>query len=280
VVDAEPLLVRAIAPLERLGEPFEWFRAVGYHGLVLSLMGRYREGCADLDRVLVRAHEIGQPSLLSAAHLMNGTSFAFTGDWPRAIEYLRKVVHWASQTGDKLHLSLAWSGMSWALAHLGERDAARDHRARGTEIAASMGGRLMLGDWYEAGDGDIALIEGRAEDALVIAERVAASSKAAGLVFSHGVAERVHGLALEMLDASRRDEVDAHLTASIDILRSGGIEVQALRTELAWAELERLRGDEGAAAARWGRARALCTDRMCPYALAEIDGRWRAGHGH
>jgi tetratricopeptide (TPR) repeat protein len=275
-LDAEPLLARAIAPLERLGEPFEWFRAVGYHGLVLSLMGRYRDACADLDRVVVRAHEIGQPSLLSAAHLMNGTSFVFTGDWPRAVEYLRKVLHWATQTGDKLHLSLAWNGLAYALLNLGERDQAREHRQRGHEISASMGGRLMLADWYEANDADMALADNRLDEALARAEQVATASKAAGLVLSHGLAERIWAQALAARDGAR-DEVDRHLAASVEVLRGGGLEVPALRTELVWAEIERARGQHEQAGQRWREARAAAVDRMCSFAQADADGRWRRG---
>jgi serine/threonine protein kinase/tetratricopeptide (TPR) repeat protein len=271
-LEAEPLLARAIAPLERLGEPFEWFRAVGYHGLVLSLMGRYREASADLDRVVVRAHEIGQPTLLSAAHLMNGTSFVFTGDWPRAVEYLRKVLHWANQTGDKLHLGLAWSGLGFALCHLGEHAQAREHRGTGRDIAASMGGRLMLSDWYEAGDADMALLMGDVDEALTLAERVATASKTAGLALSHGIAERVWGEALAR--RGRRDDALIHLAASADGLRAAGLEVPALRSELAWAEV--LRGsDPDAAEARWRDARARSADRMCSFAQAEADTRWK-----
>jgi serine/threonine protein kinase/tetratricopeptide (TPR) repeat protein len=271
--DAEPLLARAIAPLERLGEPFEWFRAVGYHGLVLSLMGRYREASADLDRVVVRAHEIGQPSLLSAAHLMNGTSFVFTGDWPRAVEYQRKVLHWASQTGDKLHLGLAWSGLGFALCHLGEHDQAREHRGTGRDIAASMGGRLMLSDWYEAGDADMALTMGEVDAALALAERVAPASRTAGLVLSHGNAERVWAEALARL--GRLDDAELHFAASVEALRAAGLEVPALRSELAWAEVLRAR-DPVLADVRWREVRARCADRMCSFAQAEADTRWKS----
>jgi tetratricopeptide (TPR) repeat protein len=271
--EAEPLLARAIAPLERLGEPFEWFRAVGYHGLALALMGRYREACVDLDRVMARAHEIGQPSLLSAAHLMNGTSFVSTGDWPRAVEFLRKVVHWATQTGDKLHLSLAHSGLAWALSQLGDAGAAREHRAQGLAIADAMGGRLMLSDWYEASDAEAALADRRIDEAAAIAERVAAASRAADLVFSQGIAERVLGRVRAR--QGRYAEADDWFAASIATLRRGGVEVQALATELAWAEADHARGDRAAAAQRLTQLRSRAALQLNPYALAQAEACWQ-----
>ncbi len=154
---AEPLLARAIAPLERLGEPFEWFRAVGYHGLSLVALGRYEAGVAELRRVCARASEIAQPNLLSAAHLMSGSTYLFSGDWPRVVEHLGQVVDHASVTGDKLHLSLAWSGTGWAYSHLGRHDEAEVCRERAKRIADDLGGHLILNDWFRAGDAEIAL---------------------------------------------------------------------------------------------------------------------------
>lgn len=271
--DAEPLLARAIAPLDRLGEPFEWFRAVGYHGLALALMGRYQEACAELERVLVRAHEIGQPSLLSAAYLMNGTSCVSTGDWSRAVELFDRVLHYGGQTGDKLHLSLAHNGLAWALSQLDDAPGAADHRARGRAIADAMGGRLMLSDWYEASDAEAALANNLIDDAAAIAERVARVSGAADLVISQGIAERV--LARVRARQGRYTEADIWFATSITTLRRGGVEVQALFTELAWIEANHARGDRGSAARQWTQLRLRAAEQLCPNALSNADARWR-----
>src|SRR4029078_8473615 len=59
---ADPLLPRAIDPVERMDEPFEWFRVVGYHGLCLVLMGRYAEGRRELQAIIERAGQGKEPS--------------------------------------------------------------------------------------------------------------------------------------------------------------------------------------------------------------------------
>jgi tetratricopeptide (TPR) repeat protein len=269
---AEPLLARAIAPLERVGEPFEWFRAVGYHGLSLVAMGRHPEGVAELNRVRERARQIGQPNLLSAAHLMSGSTFLFSGDWPLVIENLEKVLEYAGQTGEKLHLSLAWNGIAWAHAHTGEPTRAEESRARGERIAASMGGRLMLDDWYRAADAEMALLAGRIELARERAERVAAATAAAGELFACGVAERVLG----ETSALQGDlaNADRHMAASIAWHERGGIYVQIARTRLRWALALRRSGEEARASTLHAVAREDFARFRCGYALEECERVW------
>jgi tetratricopeptide (TPR) repeat protein len=263
---AEPLLARAIEPLERLGEPFEWFRAVGYHGLSLLAQGRYREGVAELARVRGRAHEIGQPSLLSAAYLMSGSTFLFSGDWPLVIEHLERTLAFAEQSGDRLHLSLAWSGIGWAHSHLGDQAAAQDCRLRAQRISEDLGGRLMLNDWFQAGDAEIALNAGRHDEARGRAQEIAGAS-ASGKLFSRGVAERVWGevAALE----GDAEEADTHMTRSIALHSAGGIEVQTARTRMRWAMQCRRRGDAARADGLAQIASRQLESYGCEYALDE-----------
>ncbi|HMI86401.1 MAG TPA: protein kinase, partial [Polyangiaceae bacterium] len=190
---AEPLLAQSLGPVERQGDPFEWFRAVGYHGLSLVLLGRYREGVREFDRMIAHAEQFRQASLLSPAHIMSGTTYLLAGDWPMALSYLRKACTYATETGDKVHLNLAYSGVGWASSYLGQHDEARTARNKAKEIALAMGGKLMLDDWYRAGDAEIAWNAGDHDLALRLAETVVESSAASGLLLSQGIAERVWG---------------------------------------------------------------------------------------
>jgi tetratricopeptide (TPR) repeat protein len=272
---AEPLLGRAIAPLERIGEPFEWFRAVGYHGLSLVAMGRYAEGVAELDRARERARQIGQPGLLSAAHLMSGSTFLFSGDWPLVVENLEKVLEFAGQTGEKLHLSLAWNGLAWAHAHVGEHAKAEECRARGERIAASMGGRLMLDDWYRAADAEMALLAGRVELARERAGTVAETAGAAGQLFACGVAERVMGETSAL--QGNLSEAERHISASIAWHERGGIHMQIARTRLRWAVALRRAGEEARASMLYRVAREDFARFQCRYALDEGERLWLGG---
>ncbi|WXB15134.1 AAA family ATPase [Pendulispora albinea] len=274
--EAEPLLAQAIGPLERLGEPFEWFRAVGYHGLSLVAQGLCEAGFSELDRVRARAREIGQPSLLSAANLMTGSTCLFSGDWPLVIEFLEYTLEFAGQTGDKLHLSLAWSGMGWAYSHMGQHEKAEDCRAKAQRIADTMGGRLMLNDWYRAGDAEIALNAGDHDQAMRRARELLEEHSGGGKLFSRGVAERVRAeVAAAMGD---HDLADEHLRASIAFHERGAIHVQVARTRFRAALQLRRRGDASRERANELYQRALGEFRTfrCDYAVAECQRVWCA----
>jgi serine/threonine protein kinase/tetratricopeptide (TPR) repeat protein len=273
-LEAEPLLAQSIGPMERLGEPFEWFRAVGYHGMSLVLLGRYREGVQELARIVGRAREVQKPNLLSASCLMAGTTHLLAGDWPQTLAYLEEVRVHATVTGDKLHLSLAWSGIGWASSQLGRHDEARAARATARTIASAMGGKLVLDDWYRAADAEIALNAGDVDEALQLATAVVDASAPAGLLLSHGIAERVRSDVLAL--RGDRDGADASMRESIMVLERGGLHAPATRSRLAWALQRRAQGDAAAAERLHLEAIHQLEAFGCEYAHCEALRRWKA----
>jgi serine/threonine protein kinase/predicted ATPase len=269
---AEPLLAQAIGPVERMDEPFEWFRAVGYHGLCLVLMGRYGEGRRELQRIIDKAGQVKQASLSCATHIMTGTTYLLAGDFSQAQSHLAQACALASETRDRLHLNLAWNGAAWVNGLLGHHAAARAARQQAMEIARAMGGRLMLDDWYGAAEAETELEAGAVEHALELARSVAEASARQGLLLSQGIAERVWGIALSRL--GQDGPALEHLERSLAVLQSGGLEMQSTRTRLQQALL-------------WKRQRQLtraeqCYERTCNelehygciYALADAIKRW------
>ena len=271
-LEAEPLLAQSIGPMERLGEPFEWFRAVGYHGMSLILLGRYREAVQQFARILGRAREVQKPNLLSASCLMAGTSYLLAGDWPQALACLEEVRVHATQTGDTLHLSLAWSGIGWASSQLGRHGEARAARDTAQSIASAMGGKLVLDDWYRAGDAEIALNAGDADLAFELATRVVDASSAHGLLLSQGIAQRVRGDVLAL--RGQHDAADVDMRAGIDVLERGGLHAPATRSRLSWALQRRARGDLEGGEKMYRDVIDQLTAHGCEYALAEARTRW------
>ncbi len=273
-LEAEPLLAQSIGPMERLGEPFEWFRAVGYHGMSLVLLGRYREAVQELARVIGRARQVRKPNLLSASYLMAGTSHLIAGDWPRTLEHLEEVRSLATQTGDRLHLSLAWSGIGWACSQLGRHAEGEAAREAGRSISSAMGGKLVLDDWYRAGDAEMALNAGRIDEAFDLASELARSSESRGLLLSQGVAERVRSDVLAR--RGQHEAADAAARAGIAALEKGGLYAPATRSRLAWALQRRARGD----AAEAGELLREVIDQLarhgCEYAIEEAQRRWES----
>ncbi|MBV8672615.1 MAG: AAA family ATPase [Acidobacteriaceae bacterium] len=268
MLEAAPLLAQAVAPLEHLGEPFEWFRAAGYHGASLIATGRYEEGVARLASVVARAKEIDQPSILSAAYLMRGSAYLFSGDWPLVIDNLEEVVELANITGDKLHMSLAWSGIGWARSHMGSVKEAGICRRKGVDIAQAMGGRLMLEDWYQAADAEMCLHSGELGLALHLAEAVADQSRGAGRLFSLGIAERVQGEVLAQYAHS--SEADRHMRNSVAALEEGGMVLQADLSRANWAVQLRRRGSGDDAQHLFHQVQGRFERVGCAFALSEL----------
>jgi tetratricopeptide (TPR) repeat protein len=273
---AEALLARAVEPLEHLGEPFEWFRAAGYHGASLIATGRYKEGVAQLDIVLARAKQIGQSSMLSAAYLMRGCSYLLSGDWPLVIDNLTEVLDLASQSGDKLHMSLAWSGIGWARSHLGSIDNARICRRKGAGIAQALGGQLMLADWFAAGDAEMALHAGELELAMQRAREIVDQSRVAGRLFSWGVGERVLGEVMAYY--ARFSEADEHMRRSIATLEEGGLVLHAELSRAPWGIQQRARGSEDESRPLLTNAKERLESFGCMFSLAQVE-RWEAQIG-
>jgi len=269
---AEPLLARAIDPVERMDEPFEWFRVVGYHGLCLVLMGRYAEGRRELQRIIERAGQVKQASLSCATHIMTGTTYLLAGDFSQAHSHLAQACTLASETGDRLHQNLAWNGAAWVNGLLGQHTAARAARRQALAIAQEMGGRLMLDDWYRAAEAETELEAGAVERALELARSVAESSARHGLLLSQGIAERVWGVALSRLDQTG-PALD-HLECSIAVLQSGGLEIQSTRTRLQQALIWKRQQQQTLAERCYERACNELEQYGCIYALADAIKRW------
>lgn len=264
------LLGQAIGPMEKLGNSFEWLRGLLFYGLTLGAMGRYQEGLEQMNRAFEQARAINQHSVYAMCQTMFSALGRTGGDWPGVIVSGQAIVDHARQSGDNVYLFSGWSVLSWAEANLGRLDAAEEHRSLALAIAQAMGGRMITGDWWEAGDAERAFLAGKADLALSRAETVVAKSKAAGLVLSHGIAERVRGSAIARLGGSDA-ELDARFEEAIRVLASGGNVLDAAQTESWWGRAYLERGDRERARTHLLIARAQYERSQLGYALKSID---------
>ena len=127
----------------------------------------------------------------------------------------------------------------------------------------------MLADWYEAADAEMALHAGELDRASELAEAVAISSGKSGLLFSQGIAERVLGEVLAQ--CSRQTEADEHMEASIDILESGGLKLQAAWTRMRWGVRLHERGEDSQGRLLFDLAERQFAQSTCSFSLSEIN---------
>ena len=146
----------------------------------------------------------------------------------------RALVEVSEQAGDRLYVYFGYGFQGWAYSRLGNRAAARESMAKSQAIAQSIGGRLLLVDWFAAANAEIALTDGDVAGALTLAEQAVAVSKPVDGVFAEGMAHRVWGLALAAkAEAQATDSdwaaVEAQLMASVQIFESGDCRMECAR---------------------------------------------------
>lgn len=253
--EAEPVLARAIPLLAQTAFELEWIRTVGFHGIALAGLGRYADGVAEAERALARAREAHSASGQTILRVYLAFIYSLGGDLQRMKAASAEVIAAAEQAGDRLLAYLGWGFQAWAETRLGDHAAAQASMARANGIAQDFGGRLVLENVFAAVAAEIALNAGRRDEALALADKTIAQAGETGGIFAQGLAQRVRGQALVRLDPPQFEQAEAELAHSLENLLAGGAVLEAARTQLVWAELERARGN--AAGAREHLADAL-----------------------
>jgi tetratricopeptide (TPR) repeat protein len=155
-------------------------RVVSFITNCLILQGRYQEGIATGQRALAIAGELNDIPLRIATTMYCARARLNLGENRAAVELLQQVLH-AMDTvqGDDfigltvLPAAFTFSQLALGLAELGEFGAA-DTYAREAVGRAGASGQSDSIVWAEWGLGSVALLEGRAEAAVGVFERVLA----------------------------------------------------------------------------------------------------------
>jgi hypothetical protein len=96
------------------------------------------------------------------------------------------------------------------------------------QIAESMGGRVILADWFVFAEAEMAFNAGHYEETLVLVERAFATAQATGSLFIQGMAQQIWGHAL--LKLNRYTEAETHLITSIQSFDQGEGRLHAARS--------------------------------------------------
>jgi tetratricopeptide (TPR) repeat protein len=163
------------------------------------------------------------------------------------LETSRDTVEAAQRSGDRLALYVGYGDRAWSESRLGNHAAASDDMARCQEVAASLGGRLVIADWFAAARAELALRAGRPDDAAALAEAAVDFARGMGGIFGEGLARQAWGEALAAMDPPRIDEAEAHFAAAGELFAAGDARLPAAHLHLAWGRLLVARGRADAA---------------------------------
>jgi hypothetical protein len=235
-------------------------------------MGRYQAGVDEILAIEQKAKEINQPQLVVISQLLRSLAYRAGMDWQAMLGLVRPIGVLVDKMGEKAYGAIAWNLVAWALAHLGRPEEYDEVRGRARLLAKELGGKYLGSDWIAASDGEVALIAGKPEEALRIAQAVVETSKPAGLVLSWGIAERVWGVAVSRLGGTAEDS-DLHMKESQRVLDLGQLALDTMQTEIWWGDICAERHQIDDALRHYQTAREYLTTAGAQYAVSLIDAR-------
>ena len=253
---ATPLLKQAVGQLEKLQDWGEWIRAQGYLGLATGAQGHYAEGLAITERARRRALETNNLTGVGLVLLLTGGIHLMARSNERVLVSVQECLDVNEKTGDRLQAYIAQANGAWAESRLGLHEAAAARMSQSHAIGQSMGGRLVLADWYVVADAELAYNAGRIAEAAQLAEHAITFTKQVGSVYSQGMAHRVLGQALAASAPSRYAEARAQLDTGLQLLESGAALLEAASTQLVLGQLCLAHGEQETARAAFAKAAA------------------------
>lgn len=230
---AEPLLAQAAPLLEKSANWYEWILAVGFLGFALAAQGKTDAGLQETTRAFTRAQELGTPIGIADSHAFTCLIYLQRGEYELMLRHADAALPVAIQRDDHLIVFVAYNLRAWALTLLGEFGQAESSFAQGQAMAERMGGQLFFADMFQAAYAELALRQGKMDEALARAERAVELARGVGSLFSEGLAQRVWGQALGAQDAEGAAE---HLKASVQLFEAGSAQMEAERTRAVWHE--------------------------------------------
>lgn len=252
--EAEPLLMQAIVPLEKLANWYDWVATVEFLGAARASRGMYAQGIAEVRRGLARAKNLNSVTAISVAHCLHTAIFMLSGEATKMLEASSAIVAVSESAGERLWTGLGYSFQGWAQSRLGDHAAARSSMAKGKAIIESLGGRVVAADWFASAEAEIALNAGRPEEALTLASKALVFAQTMGGIHAAALAERTWAQALARLNPPMWGDAEARLAESMRLFEEGDSRLEMARTHIVWGELRCARGDLPAAGEHYRKA--------------------------
>jgi tetratricopeptide (TPR) repeat protein len=254
---AEPLFRQAILGLKQGGYWPEWIRAVAYRGAGLAIMGDPAAGIPEIRRALSRARELQSLTETAGCHIYFCFAYTWIGDYPAAIEHARRCIQAAEQGRNWLYVCLGNCLQAWPEVRAGHLEEAAASIARAQAIAKRIGAEhIITEDWLTITRAELALYEGRPEEARTLVEEGLAMAQTAGSVLGESQAHRVWGQILAVSRPPQWEEAEAQWTESLRLMKLAPMPLEAAHLHILWGQACRGRVDYATAREHWEKAAA------------------------
>lgn len=264
---AEALLTSTIEPLEQSANWDTWTMALCFLGQALAGRGNYNAGVSMVERALARAKQTNDHHSLALCHASLSIVHLIGGELPQMLEEGRACVQVAEPSGERTFVYCGLGFQSWAQSRMGLIAAATETMDQVNVLRVTLGGQLVLADWFKAASAEIALKAGQIAEAINLAEKTVASSQVENGIFAQGLAQRVWGQAL----AARNEGNNAHehFVESLRLLEMGDARLEVARTHIAWGNVLRANGNTSQAREHFEQAAAQFETSGLIHELAE-----------
>jgi class 3 adenylate cyclase/tetratricopeptide (TPR) repeat protein len=268
---AEALLRQAITAFEQLGDWAIWIRAVSLHGFALGLTGSYAEGLAECQRALARARELNYLYGIAMSNACMSGIYAAAGSLAGAAQTSQQGIEAAEHSGDRVLVYLCYTNRCYAELCALQLEAVDENITKCQAILQELGGQLIASDIVASTISEIALVKGRIEQALSLAEQAVAMAHKMDGICGEGMARQVWGRSLAAMSPPRWDEAEAQMAESLRLFELGEARLFTARMQVHWGIICRDRGNTLNAREHFEKAAAQWTASNIPWELERVN---------
>jgi len=254
---AEPLLRQAMTALEQTANLPELVRVQAFYGADVAIQGQYAEGMAELQRAQARAQEMGSAPLTGLAYGLRAMVLFLANDPEGAREAGRKTAEVAEASDHRMMVHWGRGFQACGEASAGHFAVARATMAQADSVAREVGGGLLFEDWFLAASAEIAMGEGRIQEALGLAEKASAIAQQMDSLAGEALALRAWGKALTKLEPPDWEQAERRFAKSLRIIETVPSRPQLAQTHSDWGVICCDRGDPVGAREHLEQAAAL-----------------------
>jgi len=254
--EAEAMLAQAIEPLAMTANWHEWILAASVHAECLAMLGQVKSAFEEGERVLSKAEETGTLVGIAQSYLALATIAWQSQEYDKMRENANASVQTAEKQGDRFLTVAGLLLESWSEALLGNLKTAEELSSRSVSIGKTIGPRLLMDDWSAAARAEMALLDGRLDDAQTLARAAMDLAREKSSPFSEGLGERVWGRAMSQLTSPNWAEAESHLAASLQSFETVHAQLEVARTHVAWGKMLELQDNAAAAREHFDKAAA------------------------
>jgi len=257
--EALEMLNQAIPLLELEKNRHELFFARIHRGLAQTCLGHYAAGLSDINGTLELVRSSRDQNAEVMAHTGLALAQIIAGEYAEGIASAHEALEVVEKSGDTFFRYALNAFIAWATTGLGNARESLTYWAAAKEAAKTLGGRLLLGEWFAALEAESLIDAGDPVTGLRRAQEALELSRSTESSIGEALAERAIGRAMAA-GSDRQAEALPHIKRCLEICQRIGARFEVVRTLLAQGAALLACGDLAEAATVLKQAQAMAVE--------------------